>query len=231
MTITVGTKIKITNTDYPSSVPNGSIMTVTNHIFDGTVYATVDGVGGYAWCIRAGTYEVLEDDVQVGTLAELDVKAGDVVEFVEWHDNPSDAGSFAYGKRYTVKDDKIDSGRGFFLIDTPNIFRIVSRATDTPKTFGELTDAEQAALLLAHHRGISLQMLIGDDWFDPDGIFSVNLAYRVAPPKPVVETVTMRVFHSGNGWCSDHMSNPTHRITFDTIDGVPDTGSIKMVEV
>ena len=63
MTITVGTKIKVTNTTY-DSVPNGTIMTVTFARKDGVVDATVDGGDGFEWFIEAGEYEVLEDDTQ-----------------------------------------------------------------------------------------------------------------------------------------------------------------------
>ena len=63
MTITVGTKIKVTNTTY-DSVPNGSIMTVTQHFGMGDIEATLDGGDGFEWFLGVRTYEVLEDDTQ-----------------------------------------------------------------------------------------------------------------------------------------------------------------------
>jgi hypothetical protein len=168
----VGTKIKVTDTRYPSSVPNGSIMTVTNHVFGGVVDATVDGGCGYGWCMEAGTYKVLEDDTQ-----------------------------------------------------------------DTPIPFGGLTDLEQAALLLAHQRGKAIECYQRPNygWVEGDWDFDDVSAYRIAPepPKPVVETmyVYLKVNKNGKLIGSESLYTMTHYITFDTIDGVPDAGSIKMAPV
>ncbi len=107
---------------------------------------------------------------------------------------------------------------------------------DTPKTWGDMTDAEKVALLLDwndnHARNV--QQWNGTDWMGMQtGRFGRLTAYRIKP-EPVVETVTI----AGNGkeWREDAFFWPpiagqTHRITFDTIDGKPDLASIKMEEV
>ena len=64
MTITVGTKIKVTDTQYPSKVPNGSVMTVTYAYKLGDIRATLMGGDGGEWYMDAETYEVLESDTQ-----------------------------------------------------------------------------------------------------------------------------------------------------------------------
>ena len=66
--------------------------------------------------------------------------------------------------------------------------------TDTPKLMRDMTDAEQGALLLAHHRGKKIQVFL-------DGIpkwdrtsrptWKPDLAYRVEP-EPQRETVKLR---------------------------------------
>tara|TARA_R110000744_G_scaffold380296_1_gene500587 strand:+ start:781 stop:1299 length:519 start_codon:yes stop_codon:yes gene_type:complete len=172
MTITVGTKIKVTNTKY-STVPNGSIMTVTFAHRDGDIEATLDGGDGFEWFIEAGEYEVLEEDTQ-----------------------------------------------------------------DTPTLWKDMTPEEKGALLLANHEGKAIEWYRSfclkwetDDNFDPSE--QPDIAYRIAPPKPVVEAVDVYLKANKHGkWIgSESPYTMTHSITFDTIDGVPDTESIKMFEV
>ena len=53
----VGTKIKVTDTEYPQIVPNGSIMTVTEDYGSGHVKATICGGDGFAFFMHSYTYE------------------------------------------------------------------------------------------------------------------------------------------------------------------------------
>lgn len=183
MTITVGTKIKVTDTQYPSKVPNGSVMTVTYAYKLGDIRATLMGGDGGEWYMDAETYEVLESDTQ-----------------------------------------------------------------NTPTLWKDMTPEEKGALLLAHHEGKTIEWngtssLTGEwtgwepcsqDCLWDDYFHGTGFAYRIAPepPKPVVETVTQMMYCDNcQPHTSDHMSNPTHYITFDTIDGTPQCDTIKMVEV
>ena len=107
-----------------------------------------------------------------------------------------------------------------------------------PTPWKDMTDAEKGALLLADLEGQAVEYwdaLAGKwsepvayrpKWFDYD-------AYRVKPD-PVVETVTLK-----GGVYEDcaymfeiskdlKQSWYTHRITFDTVDGVPDCSTVKM---
>ena len=103
------------------------------------------------------------------------------------------------------------------------------------KTWGEMTDAEKGALLLAHHEGkeiecfseslgnwITLFILV---WYE-DSIYRVKKV-----PIKNMEVMYM-YFEDGLDPSIDvYMSDPTHKITFDTIDGEPDCSSIKMEKV
>ena len=108
------------------------------------------------------------------------------------------------------------------------------REDDTPKLWCDMTPEEKGALLLAHHEGkvIECSMCRTSDWFvmgEPS--WTSSNAYRIRP-EPKRETVT-KLMHCKDGYpfIADGMSNPTHRITFDLIDGRPDTGSIRMEEL
>ena len=93
-----------------------------------------------------------------------------------------------------------------------------------PTLFGELTDAKKGALLLAEHNGETIERRIyGGMWTDKcDPSWGVFAAYRVKP-KPVVKTVVMPVYYRDEvkPLFDEGMSNPTHRLTFDVIDGEP----------
>lgn len=56
--IKVGDKIVATSTQYPSAVPNGTLMTVIEDRGDGDVLATVDGsADSWDWFMTVNTYE------------------------------------------------------------------------------------------------------------------------------------------------------------------------------
>jgi hypothetical protein len=73
------------------------------------------------------------------------------------------------------------------------------KTKDHPKTFGEMTDAEQGALLLAHHRGQRIEAFYGGRWWCgvKDPFFKNMRAYRIGPPEPKRETV---VWYGPPGW-------------------------------
>lgn len=106
---------------------------------------------------------------------------------------------------------------------------------DKPKTWGEMTDAEKGALLLAQLEGAEIQILRYDNtdaeyW---QGVKLVtpsdNMRYRVKP-EPKVETVTL--YFGTLGYASQVSSDDTtHHITFDVQDGKPVCSSIRMKEV
>lgn len=176
---------------------------------------------------------------ETGTAAELNLHPGDVVEF--------------FSPPYTVaRAEEIETdifGESVWLdlpgfrsgVFTNEILRIVSRAScaedqppATPKTWGEMTDEEKGALLLAEHRGkvVEVQGTDPDIWVQcltedvqDDWIVRVR-------PEPKRDTVTIYGAPSKHiQWCLDQCGIDTHRITFDVIDGKPDCASIRMEEL
>jgi hypothetical protein len=154
------------------------------------------------------------------TLRELNVKPGDVVE----HEKSKACYNVFF------KDGEIWVG-SLPLRESRQMYRIISRASETPKLWRDMTPEEKGALLLAHHEGKVIE-LFGLEWTKtPFNVFSCWNAYRVRP-EPKRETVTF-VGHVFEGkWCGMAASDGRgHRITFDLIDGNPDCASIKMEEM
>lgn len=146
---------------------------------------------------------------EIGTLKELNVKPGDVVE--HWID----------GDKYTVAPNKCMINPDGFIDryrcwDTCSNFRIISRATPEPKLWRDMADAEKGALLLAHHEGKVIEYFIDDcGWMkchDPD--WNNNSAHRIRP-EPNLVTVPLRVDFKKVG-------------TIDLVDGKPNLASIKL---
>lgn len=101
---------------------------------------------------------------------------------------------------------------------------LVAEWTDEPKTWGELTDAEKGALLLARYRGETIQFYSKSyscdySWaaaYSPT--FKLNVKYRVKP-KPEVKTVPVSCY------MGDFAQIEVG--TIDLIDGKPDLTSLK----
>lgn len=169
------------------------------------------------------SYDLIEewvDEPVTGTLEELDVKVGDVVQPVKtWRGTTVKNGRVwtiiktMPGEYYGVKPNYHKNHPGTPL--TPSsIFKVISRASDAPKLFRDMTPEEKGALLLAKHEGRKIQFwhegawvdMVIHWWFD-------TYAYRVAP-EPETEAIV---------WGE-------YQITFDVTDGVPDCYTIKMSE-
>lgn len=163
----------------------------------------------------------------VGTLKELGVGVGDVVEHSD-------------GTRYEIRMNdcgnpaNYDIKFGFFGVEVSESVQqyiIISRASDKTKLWRDMTAEEKGALLLAVHDGGQLQYKHNLDWQNCNDVFSGNYAYRIKPD-PKVETVTITGGDgSGFGFYQNGGVNNTHRITFNLIDGKPDCASVKMEEL
>lgn len=167
------------------------------------------------------------------TLKELDVKPGDVVE---WWDEKCGGDKYAYTVAIGKYGFFVDASDGGRLSQRPN-WRIISRASDTPKLWRDMTSEEKGALLLAHHEGRAIEgrnkTWPVDDWATiimPS--WHNDSAYRIRPePKVYFVTQHWKTDCNGNFVPMSQLAPPvgaTHRITFTTIDGIPDTISIKM---
>ena len=103
---------------------------------------------------------------------------------------------------------------------------------DRPKTWGEMSDAEKGALLLAQFKGETVQYRFFPQaqgctgWRDVnEPMFNSQHAYRIKP-EPKIETVTLGVAQHGSKWTQfTAVEDGTHRITFTTTDGKPATGT------
>lgn len=176
---------------------------------------------------------------QTGTLEELNVNPGDVVECVS-HSYTLDE-TLTIGEHYTVGEN-YQNGYGndwgpYHAAGLCGVFRIVSRSTNAPDTptWGEMTDAEKGALLLAQQDGKMEGSCNGTDWGNhPYGVpMCVTFYYRIKP-EPVVETVALYGNNSQGetGWTwGGANEDDTHLITFTTTDGKPDCDSIKMERI
>lgn len=167
---------------------------------------------------------------ETGTLAELNVKPGDVVVLVDAYGAqsrqmkvnripPMDDTSFP---------DHWDVGDGYYTDQYQ--FRIVSRASqpDTPKLWRDMTPEEKGALLLAHHKGKVIEFLLdhedGSQRWHVASFRSTqpNVAYRIRP-EPKRETVTL---YAGERESAFPFLSRIGTIAL--IDGKPDPTSIRM---
>jgi len=117
-------------------------------------------------------------------------------------------------------------------IDTP---------ADTPPTWGDMTDAEKGALLLAELDGECLEqkgrvIVNGESLFrwapKQEGCWLDKFAYRIKP-EPLVENVTLMVYDNGEGQphIAEYMSDPNYRMVYTRTNGEPDLDSIKMERI
>ncbi len=119
---------------------------------------------------------------KIGTLKELGVNPGDVVEY---HQGYIGMYPELVGHKYTVDGNGkpihcSDDGKSFSAY-CDHKFRLISRATPAQKLWRDMTPEEKAALLLAHHEGKVIEARLDDGrWLDlkfPHWI--ENRAYRI----------------------------------------------------
>lgn len=105
---------------------------------------------------------------------------------------------------------------------------------DSSKLWGDMTDEEQGALLLAHHRGEVVQYRSynskwPDSWtYCKQPGWKDHVCYRIQP-KPVVEEVVWWVNQNGNVKHSEKWIKQDNvaKITYSKIDGEFDWSSLK----
>lgn len=149
--------------------------------------------------------------METGTLQELNVKPGDVVECVD-----SISVCYTNGIQYTIGGED-DDGLTVYQGEQGSAFRIVSRASDTPRPFGELTDAEgwsewtSASEWDVSKYDVQMECI--------DGIHRV----RTRPRQPVQFDI-----YAKYGKLYPDAYPKTHRISVTFDGGDPDCASIKM---
>lgn len=164
------------------------------------------------------------------TLLELNPKVGDKVK---WTGGTGQEEVYEVlkvkGDRYYLNHDSYHFWCTHSDVVAPQWSFVVDQK---PKTFGELSDEEKSELVLARYvRGEDIELWVGGDWLllhSPE--WASEARYRIRPKDPVVETVTM---HGVNGRFSSAYicRNDTHKITYNTVDGVIDCSSVKMEEL
>ena len=188
------------------------------------------GYGSECYCSDLDIVAEWEDE-ETGTLAELNVKPGDLVSYCGLHE-------YEVGEnRHLIRVDTGDDCGRYALWDTSSSFRIISRASDNPKTWGEMTDADRKDISFAAMSGKPIELDGGSfGWCAWDGrtpLCETHQPIRIKP-EPKRETESLYVFYnsgfgvegtSGTDWPA------THRITFTTTDGEPDLDSITMERV
>lgn len=163
-------------------------------------------------------------DEETGTLEELGVKEGDVVELTE--------GIFEGEKYYIGFDGRINSITregdyyGYVIDDirTPLTWKLISRANTAPKLWRDMTPEEKGALLLAAHGGEVIEN--SRDGFKTvyteRPFWSSDYAYRIKP-KLITTQGTVSI--------KNEYGVVTHTSPIDITDGVPDTTTIKLEDV
>lgn len=158
-----------------------------------------DGKFGSRNCVNLDISDV-DASPQTGTLKELNVKPGDVVECIRGGGRPAiivgENGDTVY---------KYKSGNGMPISWAVETYKIISRAAtrdpeltspygdnnhplpdNKPKTWGEMTDAEKGALLLAEHEGVLIEAHDSEDWYiTSEPSFANGIAYRIRPHLPL----------------------------------------------
>jgi len=115
-------------------------------------------------------------------LDALGVKPGSVV-VCTWKDEPS----FTYGRKYTISENGgvIDDDGDNWVTKYGRNPSTVTFMVTPPLPFGEMSDAEQGALLLAAHRGEVIELHAGCfGWIEWDGegsLFEAHQPVRVRP--------------------------------------------------
>ena len=117
---------------------------------------------------------------KIGTLKELGVKPGDVVEYpgVAQYEVMENGDVISIGGRRIKLADGIKhkySG-----------FRIISRSAETLKLWCDMTPEEKGALLLAHHEGKDIEFINKTDtpnWKKAKPLWADHCAYRIKPER------------------------------------------------
>ena len=156
-------------------------------------------------------------------LKDMNLKAGDMVKCISCL-----SGALNLDHKYIVEEDQ----QGLKLEGGPLKSWSSSRfvlVESGPITWGGMSDVDKGSLLLAVHNGEEVEFYnyISKVWYRTNNIeFHTHKAYRVKPAPVVVNH--SRYVHGGGSWWTFFSDKSTHKISFETIDGVISCGSIKM---
>jgi len=166
------------------------------------------------------------------TFAQLGYNVGDTVRCV------NSCMNYMIDKTYKLIPDEIGAPRtNSGYNGYSGTWELVSRAgspVDTDDEYliwGDMTPEAQGALLLSFHNGETIQFFSIDEWVNIQfPSWERGGKYRVKPAGPVV--VTHELFGRHDlFWYFMEYEQDTHKFTYNTIDGVIDCASVKMVEI
>lgn len=238
----VGDKVKVTGDEGTHGFNIGEVVTIRDFDSVDPEYRAHNDEGVDYWVSEGELSPILENeqdsDAPTGTLEELDLKPGDVVEFVRVADGFLIDYEHFVGSTWVVEDSESVYSSALddrFYFGAAHTFKLISRESDSRVLFKDLTPEEKGALLLAQYEDKEIQFysdMLGE-WIPCELGSDGDLVYRVKPESEV-ETVTMYGGFFTDHWdfiSSDCEDKVTHMITFTTTDGKPDLESIKMEEL
>jgi hypothetical protein len=165
------------------------------------------------------------------TFDELGYKAGDTVRCA--YTRPSSCAAYKAGDIFELsrnRDGYLSIPRGFF----GNLGDWVLVCDPSVLTWGDMTPEQQGALLLAHHQGKTIEMLLvySKVWHTLTGKpeFQPEYAYRIKPEPVVVHHEMHNRVHDGKleSFTKGKHFTSTYVLTYDTEDGVPVCSSVKL---
>ncbi len=160
------------------------------------------------------------------TLAELNPSEGDILEIVTCGRNcptlVKEKALFKITETGLAQPEDDFSPHGPFTSSYDALFRPVY------KTWGQLSDAEKGALLLAHQQGKTIER--GPDWETvPFPGWINNHPYRVKPEPVVTQTTLVGGVYSGQHFCFESPCNSkswhTYSLSFPTLNQEPVLGT------
>lgn len=188
----------------------------TLQLEEGKYYMTADGrKAGPMYKYSDGTYD-----------CDMDAPLGEQVWCADgsvWTSLDEEPNDYLIAEWYPARDQELTSPYGDNNHPLPD--------RDTPKTWGEMTDAEKAAIALEYVNKNVECSVNNISWHKPVHPFGDMFYYRVRP-EPKRETVT--IYGCGMEWGQASIAGPddTHKITITrNDDGSYDCASIKMERI
>jgi hypothetical protein len=163
------------------------------------------------------------------TFEELGYKAGDKVRCVYTEEYFS---GYQAGDVLTLELSSHGALRSAMCNGSLGDWELVCDPSDL--TWGDMTPEQQGALLLAHHQGKTIEMLLvySRDWHTltdkPE--FRPEYAYRIKPEPVVVHHEMQCVLYKGTiiGFAEGKNTGSEHVLTYTSEDGVPVCSSVKL---
>lgn len=165
--------------------------------------------------IEKGKFYRTRDGRKVGPMT------GDEFKWVEGFDDTGDKEWYNNG-----------ANRAFGMTSADDLVEEWTDESEKLKAWGEMTDAEKGALLLAQYEGKEIECFQKtlNVWAAVNyPVFNSEIAYRVKPePKRKTVVLNGRRYPNGQWVFGEGIKQVTHRIVFEVFDGEPDCNSNRM---